>query len=135
MTKKVKEFFEEQRAEAIRDHYKLKEMLNLSQDEYVKQVGYWKIIQRLEEERDELVSQVAMLREELEKAQERSSSVSESTSIKYSTRITEAASNIITFVSFIGCFILGIWFSMLAGYVAYTGSFLLVRWVSSFNIL
>lgn len=40
----------------------LKGILNLKQDEYVRQVGEWKIIQRLEEERDSLRAEVERLK-------------------------------------------------------------------------
>jgi hypothetical protein len=45
-------------------HEKISELqgiLDLTKDEYVAQVGVWKIIQRLEEERDELKNYIAQM--------------------------------------------------------------------------
>ena len=45
--------------EVTRENEELKGVLGLSQDEYVQQVGTWKVIQRLEGERDELLAEIA----------------------------------------------------------------------------
>jgi hypothetical protein len=51
---------------AIKERDELKGVLDLKNDEYVKQVGTWKVIQRLEEERDSLRADLKIATDALE---------------------------------------------------------------------